>query len=306
MRTLLTTITLTAALLLHAQAQSYLTNGLTAYYPFNGNANDASGNGNNGVVNGATLTTDRFSAPDSAYRFDGSSWIQLTDAVLPFAPSELTISAWVLADAGPYTTLEVIVQLTSRSAECYMGIGNTGAGSWNFGVKLQNEQGYSSGGPMISNVWAQWVGIYKQGQIQFWANGLLVQSNAIPDIGLYTNSVFPLNSAIGIYDYAPGPYLGFNGAIDDVRIYNRALSASEVRQLYQYELPPSIALKKAVKPTFSNLFIGTKYILQASSDLNIWYDQGPPFTATSTEMDYPDYYDEVFWNPLYFRLRVSP
>src|SRR3990170_4735591 len=46
-------------------------NGLVAFYPFNGNANDESGNGNNGVVNGATLTTDRLGKADSAYSFDG-------------------------------------------------------------------------------------------------------------------------------------------------------------------------------------------------------------------------------------------
>ena len=45
--------------------------GLLGSYPFNGNANDASGNGNNGVVNGATLTADRFGNPNSAYLFNG-------------------------------------------------------------------------------------------------------------------------------------------------------------------------------------------------------------------------------------------
>ena len=46
--------------------------GLVAYYPFNGNANDVSGNGNNGVVFGATLTSDRFGIADSAYYFGGN------------------------------------------------------------------------------------------------------------------------------------------------------------------------------------------------------------------------------------------
>ncbi|MEY4127623.1 MAG: hypothetical protein RL737_1812, partial [Bacteroidota bacterium] len=48
-----------------------LQNGLVGYWPFCGNANDASGNGNNGTVNGATLTTDRFGAANNAYSFDG-------------------------------------------------------------------------------------------------------------------------------------------------------------------------------------------------------------------------------------------
>jgi hypothetical protein len=49
------------------------TNGLVRYWPFNGNANDESGNGNNGTVNGATLIEDRFGNSNSAYRFGGVS-----------------------------------------------------------------------------------------------------------------------------------------------------------------------------------------------------------------------------------------
>ena len=55
-----------------AQAPSYVpSNGLVGWWPFNGNANDESGNGNNGTVNGATLTTDRFGISNKAYNFDG-------------------------------------------------------------------------------------------------------------------------------------------------------------------------------------------------------------------------------------------
>ena len=52
-------------------AQVNLDSGLVAYYPFNGNANDESVNGNNGTVNGATLTTDRFGNANKPYSFDG-------------------------------------------------------------------------------------------------------------------------------------------------------------------------------------------------------------------------------------------
>ena len=50
---------------------SDFTTGLIAYYPFNGDANDASPNGNNGIVQNAALTTDRFGATNKAYRFNG-------------------------------------------------------------------------------------------------------------------------------------------------------------------------------------------------------------------------------------------
>jgi hypothetical protein len=60
----------------YAQVPSYVpSNGLVAYYPFNGNANDASGNGNNGTVNGATLTSDRFGNVNKAINFDLGNFI---------------------------------------------------------------------------------------------------------------------------------------------------------------------------------------------------------------------------------------
>lgn len=51
--------------------QADLQEGLIAYFPFNGNANDEAGNGHDGIVYGATLTTDRFGNTNSAYEFDG-------------------------------------------------------------------------------------------------------------------------------------------------------------------------------------------------------------------------------------------
>ena len=56
-----------------------LSNGLVGYWPFNGNANDESGNGNDGTVNGATLTTDRFGNSNSAYEFTVGNVINLPE-----------------------------------------------------------------------------------------------------------------------------------------------------------------------------------------------------------------------------------
>ena len=69
---------------------------------------------------------------------------------------------------------------------------------------------------------------------------------------------------------------------------------------------PSVALVKAVKPSFSNLTLGANYQLQATLDLTTWYDQGLPFTATSPNMDYPWYYDVANWGQLFFRLQIVP
>ncbi len=60
---------------LFSQVPSYVpTNGLVGWWPFTGNANDESGNGNNGTVNGTTLTTDRNGNSSNAYNFNVNNW----------------------------------------------------------------------------------------------------------------------------------------------------------------------------------------------------------------------------------------
>ncbi|MCB0814438.1 MAG: hypothetical protein KDB87_14920, partial [Flavobacteriales bacterium] len=70
-------------------------NGLVAWYPFNGNADDESGNGHDGVNHGAVLTADRNGLTNAALSFDGStSWVEVTDPLLGSTLSSHTISAW--------------------------------------------------------------------------------------------------------------------------------------------------------------------------------------------------------------------
>lgn len=84
------------ALLTTASAQSWLTNGLVAYYPFNGNANDESGKGDHGIVYGATLASDRFGVPNRAYFFDPEYYTAVATAGtnLPLGTAQKTFSCW--------------------------------------------------------------------------------------------------------------------------------------------------------------------------------------------------------------------
>jgi hypothetical protein len=79
MKTLLLTAMTTLGITAASTAQnvpSYVpTDGLVGWWPFNGNANDESGNGNNGNAIGVTLTTDRFGLTNSAYFFNGTSLV---------------------------------------------------------------------------------------------------------------------------------------------------------------------------------------------------------------------------------------
>lgn len=79
-------------------------NGLVGWWPFNGNANDESGNGNNGTVNGATLTSDRFGNAGKAYSFDGVDDVIIVqdDTTLQIRTGEITISVWALLNTSSF------------------------------------------------------------------------------------------------------------------------------------------------------------------------------------------------------------
>src|ERR1039457_6976406 len=88
-------------LTVNGYSQSFLTNGLVAYYPFSGNANDASGNGHNGVVIGTSIspTTNQLGVLNRALHFGGGSYISVTPT--PFnVNSNWTISLWCILDAN--------------------------------------------------------------------------------------------------------------------------------------------------------------------------------------------------------------
>ena len=91
-----------ALLSANAQVPNYVpSNGLVGWWPFNGNANDISGNGNNGTVNGATLSNDRYGQSNAAYAFNGTSqWIDIANSTSLNPTSQLTISVWVESSAN--------------------------------------------------------------------------------------------------------------------------------------------------------------------------------------------------------------
>ena len=80
---------------LNAQVPSYVpSDSLAGWWGFNGNANDDSGNSNDGNVDGAALTSDRFGNPNSAYNFDGvDDFIEVAHNSI-FNSNEISISTW--------------------------------------------------------------------------------------------------------------------------------------------------------------------------------------------------------------------
>jgi hypothetical protein len=210
-----------------------LTAGLVAYYPFSGNANDASGNGNNGTVSGATLTTDRFGNANRAYYFDGtSSYINCGNSTT-FDLNNHTIVAWINIDsivdpAGKH----IVGKVNSNTYETLsFGIkdsNNTIGTAFATGTEINHS--LSSTTALQPNHWYYVAMTYDNSTVEFYIDGVLDSSfSRTGTVRTCTN-----NLAIGRHNgdvSVTGPAL-FKGSIDDVRIYNRALSASEMQALY--------------------------------------------------------------------------
>jgi hypothetical protein len=232
-----------------AQSQSFLTNGLVAYYPLNGNANDVSGNGINGTVVSALPAKDRFGATNGCYSFNGNSqYIYAPADNLPSGPR--TISLWFKAN-------EVAIE------PVFLGYGGgCGSSFWmglNLGETASFYLGTHCGGYSMSvnyttpptNAWDQWVLVMDDVGMTFYLNGQMIGTQT----GTTTTAVAGNQLGLGVASGANGggvPYtdsnLGFlDGYLDDVRIYNVALSEYDVQQLYALELStpdsPSITQK---------------------------------------------------------------
>ncbi|RLD03954.1 MAG: hypothetical protein DRI32_06545, partial [Chloroflexi bacterium] len=205
---------------------------LIAYYPFNGNANDESGNGHDGTVNGATLTTDRFGNPNSAYSFDGQNdYIRAAD--FDFSRTNISVIVWLQCDSNTVGRENIIGKGNNESnIELLMKREPDGKydAEWTIGGKF-----YDLSGPVNDSIgliepsfdsFDMLVLTYNGQEISFYMNGVLI-TNRLASGEIIDNSL-PLTIGTG-YDISKGP---IKGVLDDICIYNCALSASKVAELY--------------------------------------------------------------------------
>jgi hypothetical protein len=202
---------------------------LVAYYPFNGNALDESGNGNNGTVVGATLTTDRFGNANSCYQFvgwptSGHDYIQVPPSQTLALGSAATFCAWVYNGAsGGIYILKKRVYLVDGDYQL--------AGDETF---VQSRITLASGQPVECRItstglpigaWTHVAGVFDGQSLSTYVNGQL--RGTVNTSGTIRDNGYPLY--IGADYNSPGGW--FNGRIDEVRIYNRALSGVQITSL---------------------------------------------------------------------------
>lgn len=193
-----------------------------------GDAKDSSGNGNDGVVTGTTLTEDRFGRPNEAYGFDGTEdFINCgNDSSLDI--NEITLSVWVKIDAldgifrtiiekggsfpAPYT-----VKLTDDN-KIRVTVANADAVA-----DHHNDVFFNA--PSVGT-WFNIIGTYDGTILSLYVDGILVDTD-----GTYPGDIYVDNSVLYIGAFEGSSQI-FKGKLDDIRIYNQALTPTQVKYIF--------------------------------------------------------------------------
>lgn len=196
-----------------------LKDSLLAHYPLDGDANDMSGNDRHGKVYGATPTADRFGNKDGAYYFDGKDdYIALQDTANLRYTNGLTVTAWIRAEKMG-TECRIISKVPARKSSSFtLAILSGDLGFYARGWKRCSD--------VSLNQWIHVIVAWDGVSLSFFKDGKFVKSfecNRIP-----TND---LDIEIGSSTGVPRDHF-FCGDIDEVAIYDRALSEREVQGLY--------------------------------------------------------------------------
>jgi hypothetical protein len=234
-----------------------LSDGLVAYFNFNnGNLNDSSGNGNNIIFNNATPTADRFGVANNAYLFDGSSSYMRVKNSASINPNNITLYAiikvkginqsschgnQILSKGYPYGIqglyqLSFFPYVNGAGTVCSPTVDTT---KEIFGGSFGDDapQGYSAGSGGSSpndsiwvekNQWYTLVYTYDGSTARFYVNGALAQETPNPHPMTFTPNSYDL--VIGEHENPAFPYY-FNGVIDEIRIYNKAITNQQIGYL---------------------------------------------------------------------------
>jgi len=289
-------IVLGLLLLSTAGLQADLSDGLVAYYPFAGSANDESGNGYYGTVSGATLTEDRFGDADSAYSFDGNDHIVADN--FPDITESVTFAAWLyvghtggrvggyVLNKGKYLVPETYSILVSESRLPQVRV-HVNGGDYLIAESSQ---------PLEFEDWTHVAGVFDRtaSTLDLFIDGQSKDSQT-------ASGALDQNSESLYFGSDHGNALTtWEGRIDEVHIYSRALTDAEVRELVPE--PASLSLlalgwvvlvrrRKEMKTAipriclivFGAVILFTVFAVPARADCSLgpWELQGSSMFATT-------------------------
>jgi len=224
---------ITQTIACYPETSSIPKEGLLAYYSFNGNADDESGNDNHGTVNGAVLTTDRFGNLNSAYEFDEDS-IVVENEFYNNGLEEYTINIWFLTN-NPSKTFQCLFNTIPHNGESINYNHSSGRDSFTYwkgsdvtiaGWDVSN--GIPFGNEVESDTWQMLTIVKKLNEYKVYLNNNL--SLTVSETATVTNQLTGMRFGSTSLDEE-----FLNGKLDDIGIWNRALTESEITKLFNIE-----------------------------------------------------------------------
>ena len=187
-------------------------------WQFSGNTNDSSGNGHSGTNHGATLTTDKAGNANSAYAFNGSSYIVMSVPSLPQGAAPRTLSVWYKTTV---TTSQVLSEYGNVGGLTVFGMFDGSAGYDLIGWDSVNN--VTSNVPVADGSWHNAVVTYDGTVMKLWRDGMLLGTNTTALNTTGTNLYVGARADLSTWFW--------NGSLDDVRVWDHALSQSELSAL---------------------------------------------------------------------------
>ena len=238
-------IILLASLALSINAFAQIpTNGLIGYYPFTGNANDLSGNNNNGTVTGAVLTTDRFGNTNSAYNFPNANDNISISGITESNVLKYSVSGWfkkpsssmnsegnIFCGSNPIITKGLRFSIGSTNQAAW-GVEDVSANGsvWSFS---KNQNYADNNWHFFTVIFDAVTGAVDSTQLKIWIDNVeipkvqMVWGNQSSVTAPVSNSNLPT-----ILGNVTGGNDNFKGVLDDIRIYNRVLNNNEINSIY--------------------------------------------------------------------------
>jgi hypothetical protein len=225
-----------------AQVPNYVaTTGLIGWWPFNGNANDESGNGNNGTVSGASLTTDKNGIANQAYSFDGVN--DFIDAGSSISFSNFTISTWVYINSYSSALNALVSKISTNFQNFELGINsntstpaNVPSMSWGTGSAWQSINSIQAF--PVTN-WHHLVVSFNSSNVMtLYFDGNVVSTSSTTNYANVANFKTYFGARPNTQGISTTTFF-HNGKLDDIGIWNRALTQQEITNLYNgvYNLP---------------------------------------------------------------------
>jgi hypothetical protein len=218
------------------QVPSYVpTSGLVGWWPFNGNANDESGNGNNGTVNGATLTTDRYGNANKAFYFSSAGCGTRIDADVNTntIQNAYTFSYWFIQTGQGCVGPRTFEFSTGENASGFLQCQN-----WNTAQNVAIIAGTAPYSVLtcptpLANEWSNITLTVNLNGAKLYYNGLISDSVS------FSTDFLSLNGDMCMGRMNHPSYDAHEGKLDDIGIWNRALSDQEISNLYAGTTPVS-------------------------------------------------------------------